>query len=511
MHNGSKGKCRVLVLALFLQIAGLVPGVVVMGPSQAQAQDLQEQNRARALELYREGRDAYRAKKFAEAVEKFQAAQKLSPNPKLFLFIARAYDKLGNHVGEVLRYLELYSASSPEARAEVQDLLNKTRSTFQERLVVGARSRVMQALAVASSNETSASMPQVENPDLGGTLFDDVPFSVYTKPLGASVYVDDKEWGVQGETPANFPLFPGDYTLIVEKEYYEPLKVRVKVHGLAEKSEPQSITLEMKRQQVPVSVFVKPSTATIVYLGEDGSLNDLGEGSWSGHLPAGKGTFIVKGNRDLESRYDELLLRSKADETGRMHLEFDVRSKAMVKVDDKLTGSLEVSTYLLGGKVFVDGREVGETPGKVKATVSPGLHSISLRREGFKPWTQNVHVKGGEMVPVSAPEFLEPVEPPGSGFAAWALTSTGVAALGAGGFFTYQGTQKSGSDADTQNLISYICYGVGGVSLGTGMILFLTGGSEDARAERDEDARDLRLGLIPLQGGMGVTFGLGLD
>jgi hypothetical protein len=47
--------------------------------------------------------------------------------------------------------------------------------------------------------------------------------------------------------------------------------------------------------------------------------------------------------------------------------------------------------------VFVDGREVGQTP-VVEFDVSPGLHTVRVERPGFRTVTERVTVTAGQTV-----------------------------------------------------------------------------------------------------------------
>lgn len=48
--------------------------------------------------------------------------------------------------------------------------------------------------------------------------------NVQTDPPGATVYVDRKNLGARGESPQRLGLPAGSYTIIVEKEGYEPAR-----------------------------------------------------------------------------------------------------------------------------------------------------------------------------------------------------------------------------------------------------------------------------------------------
>jgi hypothetical protein len=514
-------------LCVWLGLMGLVCGGV--------AQSQEDPQQQRALERYQQGRDAYRDGKFDEAVEAFQDAYGLKPNAKLLLFIARAYDKKGDSAGEALQYLERYAATSQRASEEVGPQLLEVRRAFAARMVSSARSRVLQARAVASSREPEAKVPTLEDPNVGNPVFNDVPYAVRTQPPGARVYVDDREWGVQAETPDTFPLFPGAYKLIVEKEFYDTVELNVVIEGLDKNKRPQFTELALVRQQVAVTVKARPTSARIVYVGDDGVSRDLGSGKWEGELPAGPAKFVVRSSTQGERTFEEVLLLSQRDETGRQRLELDLRREGDVAPDEKITGTLVVKSYLLGGEVYVDGRKIGDTPGSVEASVAPGGHTVELRKAGYRPWEASLRIDRGEREEVQAPEELELLPDEGISWGGWLFTSVGVAAAGAGGFLTFQGiTQQSDADAlvrpnsedngadairrreeiasleedaDKSHLLSYICYGVGGASLLGGILFFALDGGEPVASGEEGEAR-WRFGALPLPDGGGVWLDL---
>ncbi len=531
--RSSQSQWQILAMLLVACAAWMMEAQPVMAQAKVSVEE-EDPARAEALERYKEGREAYRDGKYVVAIERFEEAYKLKPNAKLLLFIARAYDKKGDSAGESLQYLERYASSSARAAEEVGPLLSEVRQRFRVGLINGARSRVMQAVSVSNSAEAVEAMPELVNPNISNPVFNDVPFSVRTSPPGADVYVDDREWGVQAQTPDTFPLFPGSYTLIVERNFYHPVEVKVTVEGLEENGNPQFVELELKRQMVPVTLRVSPRSTRMIYIGEDGTSQDLGTGSWEGELPAGPARFVLRTPSQGEREVEELILLSQRDETGRHRLTLDANKEGVMSAEQALTGTLEVSSYLLGGEVYVDGRKVGDTPGTVTATVAAGGHNIELRKPGFKPWSASLRIEGGEQEAVQGPETLERLPNKSINWGGWTFTTLGVGAAAAGGFFTLQGLNAqsdadgllrpsdsdNGSeaiarrqeiaqleqDAEDQHLIGYILYGAAGASLLTGILFFALSGDEVV-ANGPQDAPTWRLGAMPLPGGGSVSLG----
>ena len=468
----------------------------------AQAQDEEDLKKAQALERYKAGRAAYEAGDYSAAAARFEEAYTLKPNAKLLLYISQAHEQQGK-LGLALQYLTRYAQSGPEAAVEVGDRLGRLDKEFRLRLVKSARSRVMQALAIATPGEGSGGddpvvTPDAYNPEVGGPLFTDVPFGVFSTPPGADVYVDDKEWDVQGTTPYNLRLFPGEHRLWVEKEFFVPEEVKVRVKEVGKSADAQSVSVELQRERVPVTIRTRPERAEVVYFDEAGESKSLAKGRWEGVLPAGPARFIVRQSGVGERSFEEIIRRSAIDETGRQTLEFNVRGDADLQREVMMaTGTLKLQSYLVDGTVTIDGQFVGTTPCTLEKELSPGTHKIVVSKEGFIPWVQNVSIRGKQETSLVTPELLQPMEDVGANVGGWLFSVLGVGGLGAGGFFTWQATQDE-KNADQSNLISYICYGAGGASLLTGILFFALGG--------DDDAAPMSVTAAPTRGGGGLVL-----
>lgn len=475
-------------------------------PTQAWAQEPPDPAQEQALARYREGKAAYESGDYNKAIKLFHEANQIKPNAKLLLFIARAYDKKGDSAGESLIFLEKYAASGDQAAAEVKDTLEAKRTQFRDRLRASAASHVRQAIIISSASEPGDKMPTIVNPNVATSVFNDVPYAVRTQPPGASVYVDSKEWGEQAVTPDTFPLFPGRYKVIIEKTFYEPVTLNIEVQGLEKNRNPQFTELQLKRQQVPVAVRAKPEDATIIFLSEDGNAQTLGVGKWEGTLPAGPGKFTVRSPSQGEKVYEELLLLSQRDETGKQRLEFDNRKAGALDPNEAITGKVEIRALVTLGEVFVDGSKIGDSPGKLVKSVTPGTHEVEVRRAGFRPWTAKVELKGGAVETIETPEELVPLDD-GPSWGGWIFTTLGVAGGGAGGYFTYLASQNDDADQKKmQETFSYIGYGVGGASLLTGILFFALGGNDDPSAQGEGQAPDWRLGAGPRPEGGGEVW-----
>ncbi len=66
-----------------------------------------------------------------------------------------------------------------------------------------------------------------------------------------------------------------------------------------------------------------------------------------------------------------------------------------------VAGILHVRSEPAGASVAVDGRAVGTTPLEELA-VAAGIHRVEVKREGYRPWSQEIEARAGEVVPLLA-------------------------------------------------------------------------------------------------------------
>lgn len=126
------------------------------------------------------GADAYTKGDFTSALQHFLASNRLVPNRNVMFNIARAYEQLG-------RFPDAYRYYVDASRGDTEGKLKTD--------VVAALARIA--------------------PKVGVII-------VETSPPGATVYLDRKDLGSIGSSPAQLGLKPGSYTLIAELPGYEP-------------------------------------------------------------------------------------------------------------------------------------------------------------------------------------------------------------------------------------------------------------------------------------------------
>jgi len=515
------------IVLVGLMLAATTVSLTLVEPSRAAAQD--DETTQKAIARFKEGREAYDKGEFATAVARWEEAFALKPNNKLLIYIARAYDQL-DKPGKALSYLEKYASLGSEEATYVAEELKQVRTNATSLSMRTARRELNDAVAIATPGKRGKKSAVPESLEINRT-FVEIPFAVTSEPPGASVYVDDKEWGSQGTTPVNLKLFTGRHTIWVERKFHETQKLEVSVRPVQTGTPVQKAAFILQREMVPVELTAIPDNAEITLVKDTGDRLKLGKGQFKGNLPAGETKFFLTATGLGQREFDRTLLLSDVSESGKVHVELDMRSSKDIRRDElSQVGTLRIEGYLIGADVLVNGKVVGQTP-RLELQLSPGPHAVDIVKEGFKPISQIVRIEVNQTVTVETPETLEPVDS-GVNWAGWLTLTAGVAVAGGGGYFTLQQIDKQNqanditppvvgdnsveaagrrkeildleSSADQNGLISYIVYGVGGATALTGIVLLAIGGDEATAVVELEPG--LRLEVVPTVGGAQVGF-----
>ncbi len=347
----------------------------------------------RARQAFWEGNEAYAAGEYEDAIGHFERAYGIAPTPRLLDYIGRCHANLQQYE-QAIEHYQRYADTSVEAEAEVAETLANLiaeRQGFVGQLV---RHGVGEALSRARGEQPPSR--QTLRQSLG-TEMRDVTVQILSTPRAAEVYIDGMEFGSFGITPMETPLFTGPHMIEVRKPYFEPARRIVNVAPPGRGEAIPTVRFELERVQLLVTISVEPVTATVTYVSEDGDRQDLGLGGYEGSLPAGPGAFIVQqGGRD---RRVSMTLEPPEEEDGILEFTVHLQDQDLAPTLDIRIGILRIVTELLYGEIFVDGRSVGEAPGEFEVGVTPGEHTVEVRRQGYETFRQEVSVAAdGETV-----------------------------------------------------------------------------------------------------------------
>jgi outer membrane receptor for ferrienterochelin and colicin len=271
---------------------------------------------------FRLGAERYQAGDYRAALAFFLASQRLVPNRNVRFNIVRTFQRLGQYP-EAYRWCQeaLREESDPALHAELEQLL-------------GVIERDVAVLDVTSD------------------------------PAGATVYVDRVDLGSLARTPARLALAPGEHTLILALEGYQPARLP---NIQLRKQRPALVSAKLERIVGTVEVVAAAPTEVRVDA-EDGDLICVAPCALT--LPPGSHFLHF---RRAGFRLPARGVRVAAGQRTRVRAE-----------GEPLTGSIVVTTDVRGAAVEVDGEVLGFTPA-VLPRVPVGARRVRVSLSGYEP------------------------------------------------------------------------------------------------------------------------------
>ncbi|HZS35676.1 MAG TPA: PEGA domain-containing protein [Polyangia bacterium] len=217
--------------------------IVLAAPSPARADD-----DAEASARYEAGQKFYGQGAFEDAIAAYEAAYKLKPHPNALYSIAQAYERLLDY-GKSVEYFERYLKEAPPDAADRVIVINRLRAlrNLPARVSVTTIPEHVHAAIEGGGQRLEAETPAMfkvpagdyqialDQPgweeerhdvhaDLGQPYFYQYRLkrstsmvSIFTRPRGARVFVDDK---LMGETPFADAIEVGKHRLLLEHPDY---------------------------------------------------------------------------------------------------------------------------------------------------------------------------------------------------------------------------------------------------------------------------------------------------
>ena len=188
----------------------------------------------------------------------------------------------------------------------------------------------------------------------------------------------------QCQTPCSFNnLIPSKYSLDVKKDGYRPIETALQIQ--ANSVSDQKLNLESLAKGLFLSS--DPPGADVLIDGAKQS------GQTPLTLPLAPGEY-------------KLTLRLPGYEpySGKVQVKDNVQTELALKLNAKSNARVawaQVDTIPKGAEIFVDGASTGKTsPSRVELPI--GLHTVTLRLDGFKEVRRTVEVSDGGTVTVAA-------------------------------------------------------------------------------------------------------------
>jgi tetratricopeptide (TPR) repeat protein len=267
------------------------------------------------------GRSAYERGQFEKALDAFQLVHEIAPSQGVLYNIALCADLAGRREMAFSLYQEYLKGDDPDGQR---------RSEAQART-----ERLKAKLALVT---------------------------IESEPSSAAIYVDRKELGQFGVTPATIAVPDGEHRLLIERPGFAPESVSV----VAKSGALATLRVSLSPLYGRLTVRVTPKTAELRILRDDAPAPVHREqGRY--RLPAGPYRIVAKANGYAPAE-SPVLVRENADA---------VLDLALVRLP-QTTGRLLVSTGKIAAEVFVDGKRMAVTPATL-TELAVGEHTLEVR------------------------------------------------------------------------------------------------------------------------------------
>jgi hypothetical protein len=211
---------------------------------------------------------------------------------------------------------------------------------------------------------------------------------IESAPPGATVHVDRKECGPVGVTPLEAALPPGDYTLLLDLDGYQPAQRTFKV---VRSRKVQETFVPLIKKADPPRIEVRADADRNV---QDAvvALDDVNQGRAPIILTTTPGRHQVVLRKD---GFEDFTTWIEVKENEKATLTPVLRGFAR-------HGEVVVDADVSDAEVYIDGNKHADRTPTVIGKVVEGLHVVEVRKEPAIPWKQTVQVVAGMQVKVRA-------------------------------------------------------------------------------------------------------------
>ena len=200
---------------------------------------------------------------------------------------------------------------------------------------------------------------------------------INTNPQGATVYIDDVN---SGTTPLKTsPIKSGEHTIRFTLPMYKPKTV---THTVIGSGATQTITETLQPDFSTVTITA-PEQAEIYINNEK-----KGSGKWEGKLLSG--TYLLEARKPSHRPYKTSIT-----------VESGKTQTIAMQAPTPQYGAINIQSTPTNATVYVDGKEIGTTPGIFK-NILIGEREVTIKKVGYSPVTNNVIVEEGKLKEVSA-------------------------------------------------------------------------------------------------------------
>jgi outer membrane receptor for ferrienterochelin and colicins len=312
---------------------------------------------------FEKGQGLFQAGKYAEAAGHFEAALAARPFPQFLFNIGACHEKLGDYA-RAITYYQRYIAASPDA----PDRKNTERR-------IAALEQAIDEVRGAPPADPAA--PPAEAPralaDVGAAGIKGVVV-IESDPPDALIYLDNKKGRPLARTPWNGEL-SGEHTLYLEREGYKPVERRISPS--ADKF--LEVVFVMAEEDYLGWVNITSNVPGADIYIDDKAVGVYNRTPFQGNLPPGKHEIWV-----TKEGYDEF------------HTSFELAAAERKQIVATLTGSPVGYVNIRGRDIektatFLDGQKICD--GACIHAVPQGEHQLTIKREGYKPYSTRITVK----------------------------------------------------------------------------------------------------------------------
>ncbi|HZS42050.1 MAG TPA: PEGA domain-containing protein, partial [Polyangia bacterium] len=204
-------------------------------------------------------------------------------------------------------------------------------------------------------------------------------------PQQAAIYVDSKDYGIQGYTPTTIKLPKGTYTIILELPGFRPVQKGISV------TRSEGFMFAMERQARPSVLDVRSSASNDTATGGSLYVDGAALGTIPARVEVAPGHHLIEVKRQGYKDY-----RDSADVA-----EGEQRTMVIELQPEARKGMLLVVADVAGADVYVDGQKRDAAPTLI-TDLTEGPHTVEVRKEGMPPFKSVVNVVGGQQTKVEA-------------------------------------------------------------------------------------------------------------
>jgi tetratricopeptide (TPR) repeat protein len=325
----------------------------------------------KAQKAFDQAQADYLQGKFDEAAQGFQDAYAARPFPQFLYNVGASFHMKGKKTSEIEAYQKAvefyrrYLKEEPTAsdKAKVERAIGVLEAEIK---------RLQDATTTATPGEPTAG-PSQEVEQLGDVKVRGLVV-ITSEPQNANIYLDDKKHGVFGVTPWSGTI-EGEHKIIIEKRGYMPVTSTIAADPSKLVQVITTLSQESYLGWVEIASNIPRSD---VYI-DDKSVGAVGQTPWSQQIKPGKHTFWI--SAEGYSEYEETI---------------DIAPGGTHAIKAQLKGS-PVGKLIVNGpgiedaQILVDGKLVCER-GPCVAKVPEGARVVTVRRDGFKPYSKRLQI-----------------------------------------------------------------------------------------------------------------------